>query len=328
MTQDDDLTAHLLRLAGPRRDVPADRAARVRDAVRLQWHAGRRRRAIRRRTFAVTTLLVTAAAIALFVKSREAGDHTATPSGITVATVERIEGNLRPGTPLSPGNQVRTDEWVETDAAVRAALRLGDGSSLRLDTSSRARLLAPTVIELSRGALYLDTGADSSQSTTTPGFEVRTPLGTAYDIGTQFEVRLEESSVRIRVRTGLVELRRGERSIAARPGTELNATTGDVVARTVPAFGPEWDWAAKLAPAFEIEGRSVSGFLEYLSREHGWTLRYADAGLAREASGIILHGSVAGLEPREALAVALATSGLQHRFRNGELVVFRTANPL
>ena len=74
---------------------------------------------------------------------------------------------------------------------------------------------------------------------------------------------------------------------------------------------------------WEMEGLALSVFLERIAREHGWQLRYADAALASEASGIVLHGSVNGLPPREALAVAITTSGLSHRLENGELDVFR-----
>jgi ferric-dicitrate binding protein FerR (iron transport regulator) len=236
--------------------------------------------------------------------------------GETVATIER---STIP-TLLSPHDTVRTGQWLDTDETGRVALRLTDRTSVRLDTRTRARLLSSTIIELTGGALYVDAGRDST------GLEVRTPLGTAYDIGTQFEIRLRDSSLQLRVRTGLVELRRGDRSISARPGTELDVAAGAVVSRTVSAYGPEWEWAASLAPLFEIEGRPLSAFLEHLSREHGWTLRYADATLAHEVSGIILHGSVNGLQPREALAVALTTSGLHHRFQDGEVFVSRTAN--
>jgi len=86
------------------------------------------------------------------------------------------------------------------------------------------------------------------------------------------------------------------------------------------------DWTASLAPAFEIEGRALEPFLEHLCRERGWTLQYADAALAREASGIILHGSVDGLQPADALAVVFAASGLTHRFQRGELVVSRASD--
>jgi hypothetical protein len=313
---DEDVTARLLRLAGPRAEVPADRAARVRRAVHLRWQAGTRRRGIRRRTLAATAFLATVAAFALVVRLTTPREHVVAPAGETVATIER---STVPAL-LSPHDTVRTGEWLETDATGRAALRLAGGTSVRLDTGSRARLVSPTVIELSRGAVYLDTRGDSQ------GFEVRTPLGTAYDIGTQFEVRLRDSSLRLRVRTGVVELRRGNQSIPARPGTELTVAAGEVLRATIPAYGPEWEWTASLAPVFEIEGRPLAAFLEHLSREHGWTLRYADSALARDATGIILHGSVTGLQPQEALAVALATSGLAHRFQDEELVVFRTAN--
>jgi hypothetical protein len=118
-------------------------------------------------------------------------------------------------------------------------------------------------------------------------------------------------------------MRSGDRTLSARPGTELTLTGGAAETRTIAPFGPEWQWTADLAPPFAIEGRPVSAFLEHLSREQGWTLRYADAQLARDASGIILHGSVDGLEPQDALAVALRTSGLTHRLQEGELVVSR-----
>lgn len=69
-------------------------------------------------------------------------------------------------------------------------------------------------------------------------------------------------------------------------------------------------------------GRS---FLEHLAREYGWTVRYEDAQLARDASGIILHGSVVGLSPEDSLAVAVRTSGLSLSVRNGEVAVSRGA---
>jgi ferric-dicitrate binding protein FerR (iron transport regulator) len=197
------------------------------------------------------------------------------------------------------------------------ALRLGDGTSVRVDRGSRARLLAPTVIDLASGAVYLDTGRDSAD------LEVRTPFGTAHDIGTQFEVRLDAAAVRVRVRSGIVELRRGGESVNARAGTELTVSAGAAVRRAMPANAPDWAWAANLAPVFEIEGRTVSAFLEHTAREQGWTLHYADARLTRDSSAIILHGSVAGLPPQDALAVALSASGLAHRLDGEDLHVFR-----
>jgi len=313
--EDEDATARLLRTAGPRPGIPAERAARVRSAVYLQWKSGVRGRTVRRGMLAGAALLAIAAVLVMAVRLTGLREEVVAPVRATVATVDRVEGEAT----LAPEENVRTGEWVETGATTRVALRLSDGTSVRLDTGSRTRLLSSTVIELAYGALYLDTGGDSK------GFEVRTPLGTVHDIGTQFEIRLRGASLRLRVRTGVAEVRRGPQSIPARPGTEVTLTAGGAASRSVAAHGPDWEWAVNLAPSFEIEGRTLAAFLEYLSRERGWTLRYADAALARDSSGIILHGSVDGLQPRDALAVALATSGLFHRFRDGELLISRTA---
>lgn len=330
-SEDEQATARLLRMAGMRPEVPADRADRVRRAVHLRWQTRVRRHAVGRRVAGAIALLATAAALVVIVKLKAPREDVLAPLGQVVATAERIEGEARrwPGVsgssavsmPLSQHEVLRMGEWVQTQATGRAALRLTDRTSVRLDRNSRARLIATTVIELADGAMYIDTGRSST------GLEVRTALGIARDVGTQFEVRLDDRSLRLRVRTGLVELRRGREATHARAGTELTIAPGGITRGTVAAYGPEWEWASGLAPAFAIEGQPLAVFLENLCREQGWTLRYADATLARAASGIILHGSIEGLQPREALDVTMTTSGLGHRFRDGDVIVFRPPSP-
>jgi ferric-dicitrate binding protein FerR (iron transport regulator) len=176
------------------------------------------------------------------------------------------------------------------------------------------------VIEVLAGAAYVAT-AEGSQ-----GFEVRTTLGAVRDVGTQFEVRLDETSLRLRVRSGKVELGRGATSTTAEAGTETMVTTTGIVVRRMPAYGSEWAWTTDVAPAFAIEGRTLAAFLEHLAREEGWTLQYADAAVAASAGRTILHGSIEGLRAEEALGVALATSGLQQRLSSGELLVSRAGD--
>jgi ferric-dicitrate binding protein FerR (iron transport regulator) len=192
---------------------------------------------------------------------------------------------------------------------------------VRIDQGSRARAISAAGIELSAGAVYVDTGGTSGR------FEVRTPVATAHDIGTQFEVRLIQSALRLRVRSGIVELRHGTRLVSGRGGTEVTFTAAVAITRSMAPYGPEWDWVAGLAPPLEIEGLALAVFLERIAGEQGWQLRYADAALGNQARGITLHGSVNGLEPRQALDIALITSGLQYRLENGELTVFRGSRP-
>ena len=311
MIEDENDTARLVRLAGPRAPVPADRADRVREAVRGHWRSATRRRIVRRRVMTVVVLCAVASAGSAIVLMRR-GEATGVPA--VAAHVERVDGTL----PLAAGASLGVREWLETGAGARVALRLPDGTSVRLDSGCRMRLLSPALIELAYGGLYVDTINESG------GLEIRTAFGTVRDVGTQFETRVTGSVLRLRVRTGVVELRRGDRrDVTARAGTELTLIGNEIESRPVSEYGSEWAWAVTLAPRFDIEGRSLAAFLDYLAREHGWRVRYSDAALARHSSSIILHGSVTGLDPEDALAVVLATSDLTHRLRNGELVVSR-----
>ena len=277
----------------------------------------------------MTAVFAAAAILVLMVRTTAPRETPRPPIEQTIATGERIEGTpvlrrqvdgRREALPLSPATSIRAEDVIETDGNSRAALRATDGSSVRLDRGSRIRLIAPAVIELDAGAAYIATSEGSR------GFEVRTSMGTVHDVGTQFEIRLNETSLRVRVRTGLVEIRRRDGVVSTRAGSETTMTSNGVDTRRVSTYGPEWDWTASLAPAFEIEGHSLQAFLDHVTREQGWALHYANPTLADTASRIVLHGSVNGLRAEEALGVALATSGLQFSLRAGELVVSRPAD--
>jgi ferric-dicitrate binding protein FerR (iron transport regulator) len=327
MTDEEDVTAQLLRLTGTPPGPSAERTARVRAQVHGEWRALRHRRMGRRVAATALAGLAVAAAlvIAVWIRPRPA---TTTPAGRTVATSQRLQGRplLVRGQPrgaerltLAGSMSIRAGDVIETDDMSRASLQTIDGSSLRIDVGSRVRLVAPEVVELVAGAAYVATSAGSR------GFEVRTSMGAVRDIGTQFEVRLVASSLRLRVRAGTVELHRGADVTAAAAGTEATVTTSGVAVRQVPAYGSEWAWTAAVAPSFVIEGRPLRAFLEHTAIEEGWTLRYADRSVEEAAGRTLLHGSVEGLRAEEAIQVALATSGLEHRVRNGELLVSRPA---
>ena len=322
---EDDMT-RLLRMAGPRATVSVTRMARVNSAVRAQWQARTRQRAARRRVMVAAAAIAAAASVALMIGRLNQIDRRTVPLGEIVAVVEQIEGRPQrasdasdvPTTAiLSRHETIRVGEWVRTDPGARVALRFSDGTSVRLDVGSRARPLSANVIELSAGAVYVDTERESGR------FEVQTAMATARDVGTQFEVRVLDRTVRLRVRTGVVELKDGARSVSGRAGTEITLSESGAASRPIVSYGSEWDWTARVSPPLNMEGMSTAAFLERVAREHGWVVNYADQVLAREASGIILHGSVSGLTPHEMMKTAVTASGLQHRFESGAVLVLR-----
>ena len=326
MNEEEATTARLLQLAGARPVAPAERASRVHASVHQRWQSNRRRRAVRRIAATMTALLATAAAIVLVIRMTAPREVASPAQDQIVATGQRVEGapvllrqvEGRPArSPLVPDARLRPEDVIETDQVSKAAVRAIDGTSVRLDRGSRARLMSSTAIELLAGSIYIST-AEASR-----GFEVRTPLGVVHDVGTQFEVRVQNEAVRVRVRSGMVEIRRNGGVLPARAGVETTVTPNGVDTRNVPAYGPDWEWMSSVAPPIDIEGRPLQEYLNRLTREEGWTLRYENAAVAEAASRIVLHGTMKGLKTEEALGVALATSGLQYRFEQGELFVFK-----
>lgn len=326
MSDEEEVTAQLLRLAGTPPDPAADRTARVRAAVHREWRAGRRRRTARRWATAALAVLAVAASLVIGVRVNRPRSDGPPPTGPTpvIGIAGRIQGqpivrrDLPGGSvsnPLLVSTAIHAGDVVETDGASRASLQAADGTSVRMDRDSRLRFIAPGAIEVIAGAVYVATAPGSR------GFEVRTPTGTIRDIGTRFEVRLTGTSLRVRVRAGGVEIQRGASVTTTRAGSEATVTADAVAVRQVPAYGSDWDWTADLAPAFAIEGRPLYVFLEHIVEEHGWSLRYADSQVADAARRAILHGSVDGLRVEEALSVTLATSGLQYQLRGGVLLV-------
>jgi ferric-dicitrate binding protein FerR (iron transport regulator) len=317
-----ETTVRLLRIAGPRPPLSDERFLRVRSHVHAHWEAGVGRRRLARRRVAIGTGLLAAAAALVLIVVRVNDDRTSVPTGTIVARVARISGStgeVRRGRAggLAIDDAVLVGESLETGDAGRLALRFADGTSLRLDVASRVRMIAQRAVELSSGALYVDTGSTSSR------FEVRTAVGTARDIGTQFEVRLVAAQLRVRVRTGVVELSDGGRTVMGHAGTEIRFSATETESRPALPYGPEWDWTAEASPTIDIEGLPLSTYLDRLARERGWTVQYVDPKLAHDAGSIILHGSVADLTATQALEVAIGTSGLAYRLDNGRLVVFR-----
>lgn len=318
-TEDD--VARLVRLAGGREEVPAERSARVEAAVREVWLGEVRHRSRRRKAYWTGGLALAATVIvALVFAGRFA------PGVEPVATVERMAGtaSVRPGEearrPLDAGALLHAGAEVESAPGGRVVLRLAGGETLRLDEETRLLLLDRDAFELLSGALYVDTGGGNERR-----LEVRTRLGTARDIGTRFLLELGAGGLRVRVREGEVELTAGGSRHRAAAGVELAVDAeGTVTERRVDIYGAPWEWVLEAAEPFELEGARLGDFLDYLTREAGLEVRFDDPGLEPAARDIVLHGSVEGMTVDDAVAVVLPTCGLEHRLEDG---VLRIAGP-
>jgi len=189
-----------------------------------------------------------------------------------------------------------------------------DVGELRIDANTVATLVDARTIHLTRGAIYLDSGASTPGSVT-----VRTASGTIRDIGTRFEVRAGERDLRVRVRDGAVQLERAGRIDRAPKGMELLARAdGTVSTRSVDAHAADWAWTTAAAPPFILENATLEAFLQWAAREGGWTIEWSDA-LRQRARTTMMRGTIDGMTPAEALENVLPTCGLAPAFVDGRL---------
>ena len=271
----------LLELAGPRNTVPPERLERMRAAVHHAWMEETRPRAKRLVTW---TLVTAAAAIAV------------------IATIVRT-----PDAKPADAPAVAAAVHITTGPAERKSLTLSGGGELRVDASSSVTIGNGGEIHISKGALYLD-----SKRTTLPA--VITPAGRITNIGTRFEVRLVNEDTRVRVRDGRVRLAQASAVSEVGAAEELLARAdASITRRHVDPFGAEWAWVARAAPRFDLEGRSLGSFLDWIETEGAWTVAFTSSSLERSARSTVLHGSIEGMSTTEALDTILPACGLVHR---------------
>lgn len=314
---DDAEVARLLRLAGPRPRLSESELAPLRAEAREVFRRRAKTVAVRRR-WGWTVGASLAAAVLLMVIGLVFRPKVGPDPLLPIARVEMQSGAVK----LPGSGELVAGTVVTTAEGGRAAVRLPSGASVRIDGNSSVRFDSAKSLTLERGALYADSGAPGTPH---EGIEITTALGSVQDIGTQFEVRLmTEGSLRVRVREGQVRLVHGDRLVDAGAGSELVLREDGSTRRAdVPVYGPGWDWVQRTAPPFAIENASLADFLDWVSRETGLRWHLADPRV--DPGQVVLHGSIAGLTPEEALSVVLPGSGYRHRLVDGEIRLEKAA---
>jgi len=298
----------------------------VRAAAHDVWRAEVARRTRRRRVIGGASLAAALLLAAALVQTLRAPG----PSGPGVLGVERIENAawgetasipfFRSRVDLRPGSTVPRGSRVTTGEGARVALRAPSGHSLRLDRNSALRVVGDRAFALERGAVYVDSGG--ADGAAPRPIRIETPLGVIDEVGTQFEARLDGSVLRVRVREGEVTVVARAAPRTARAGQAVTVdSSGRIEQNEDPGAPDDWGWTETVAPAFEIDGRSLASFLNWATRERGVRVRFASPALAQRAQTIVLRGSVTGMSLEQATASVLVSSGLTGRWEPGALVV-------
>lgn len=309
--ESDDI-ARLIAGAG-RRPAPDDALREsVRAAVEQVWLEENARRRGRRayRWAAAAAVAVSAVGLAWF-GLRGGLSEAPTPVGTLVAargtvhlTSPSDRGPIVAGSRLDAGTAVRTGAHgylLLTAAAID--LRVGPGTVLDLDR--------PGHVELTHGRIYVDSGPEGVAH---EPLVIDTPFGRVNHLGTEFQVVVHASSMQVSVRSGRVNVnaRSGRRETLAR-GQGVAVYQGGAIERLpVAPYGHSWAWVNMLTPDFPIDGRPLSEFLAWYTRETGRAIVVQDAATRAIIDQTRLSGSIVGLTPTQALVAVMATTRLQY----------------
>lgn len=316
-TEQGDSVARLMILAGPRAAIPAELQARVYAKTLEAWRNNQPVPGPVTRVLKIAMPLALAASILLAVTFLLRPGLVDAP---LVGVIVRI--NVAPGThapSVRKGDTVRAGDTLHTADGTLLSILLPEGTSLRLASNTSLQLDEQRGFTLLAGEIYADSGHLVSG---TSALEIRTGLGLITDVGTQFLVSYRDEVLNIAVREGRVDVRNTHATYATPAGSRLTLqAAGDVVRGDISATDNAWNWVVDVAPAFDIENRSLLEFLTWVSRETGKELIFTDKKSRDAAMTAVLHGSIRGFTPLEAVTSVVPTTALDYKIHETSIVV-------
>jgi len=315
-----DDVGRLIHLAGAREAVEKERYERVRENVHQHWQqvVSDQYRPARRKHFKIMAVAASLVAMAgaIFMLSKV----TSLQPADTLAQVERVVGHVKiAGRSVDPGNVIAANEAISTDRISRIALRLSGGQSLRINSSSRVTVNTANHLSLDSGTIYIDTAYALNKKP----IVVTTPLGTAQDIGTQFQVQMTASKMVVGVRKGKVEVvTPGQPGLSVDSGQSVELDQGGQgTTKPLKTDDPDWDWIETVVPGFDIEGASLDEYLQWYSNERALDLGWADPVSESKAQRTVLSGSISGYSLDEGLKLVQKIAPFEYRVSDDGLWV-------
>ena len=310
-TQSGDAVEALLRQATPRPGAPQDIERDIRSAVYDEWRdvvgARRQRRLVGGLAAAATVLVAITAAIMSL-------DGNVAPTN--VATFAKTHGSIMiesRGSGQEPAENfaaVMTGHTLLTASGSAAGLDWHNGGSLRVDEKTRVEFVAGDAIYLHSGRVYFDSGRDGAEI----DFTIRTPHGDLTHFGTQYMAESTPASLIVSVREGEVWVAGTFHDEIARAGQVLNLTgNSGVLLTSTSGTGGGWEWVESVAPAVDMEGKSIHDFLTWVGRETGHEIDYASDAARQHAAAHQFRGNIER-DPRSELQLYMLASDLDARF--------------
>ena len=302
--------AEILQKVSPRNKPSAEMTAGIKANVKDAWQQEVSRHAAtqRRNRWVAVAASVCIAVGAGFLLNTE---PTQTSPGLLAQVVGTIEYRADDRSQWAPANlatKFTPNTEIRSYSGSFAALSLANGMTLRLDESSLVRLDSDAQVYLTQGGIY----AESDKTLIDQSLTINTEFGSARDIGTEFEVRVNPDHWRVQVREGLVNINDQQFIATAKAGERLVIAKDQTIEREpLSPSDSSWQWTHQVHQPFAIEGASLSAYLAWWSDETGRRIIFKNDEDQLAAGRTILHGSMKDLSVADSLLVVLSTTDFE-----------------
>lgn len=321
---EDDLLQTLFENARAREKPAQEFEREARETLHAEWKriSGRRKK----HRFLAGLAVAASLLVALGVVVRLGGGPSLPDPETRLAILEnttgtvrlyRDDGSLIPE-PLRPNEWVLGQQKVATGMGSAIALRWVNGQSIRMDENTALRLESSGNIQLESGRIYMDTAQRAAKS---EALSISTPAGRVSHVGTQFMTAVSLAGTTISVRSGSVALEQSGTDHLVAQGEQLSVSEdGRRSIQKIESWGEHWQWAERITPAFDSDGKSIADLIDWVGNETGHLVEYASFDAQEHARKTVLRGTLE-LEPMKALTMITQSSGMEAMVSGGLITV-------
>lgn len=319
-----DAVEQLLEHALPRPAPPVADEQDIREIVRAEWQSVTGRRTSRRRVmnYAIAATVVLAVAVAF--NSFRLNDV----APVQVAKIDKSHGSIYVLGERSELHElvdlaeISAGQTVITGNESGIGLAWGNGGSLRVDADTRIEFVSDDVVYLRAGRIYFDSESELVAAVSGGSvLAVQTDHGTVTHLGTQYMTYVDDEKLAVSVREGMVSVDGLYYEETASAGEQLTvAGRGRPSVVNIVSYGDAWQWVETTTQDFDVDGRTMYEFLNWVSRETGLQVEFEDDAVLEQTRSAELRGIV-DEAPTEALRLRMMTASLDWRIEGGSLIV-------
>lgn len=291
----EDEIANILQRVGPLQSPPDEMTARVKTSVKQVWQqevTARSRSWLYRAAAAVAVVSIGL----LFMLQQPALPaqiaHIDSNEQQLALSMDNISWHSTDTENISEG------QFLWANGTDPISITMDHGMNVRAKPGTTLQFVSRSQVTLLTGSIYLDS-YDKSKDIP---FEVQTPFGRVRDIGTQFMVTLDDAMWSVQVREGFVNLSDDTNHLVVTSGEVVTISATDELSKhNISSHDLSWQWTEQTRPGYDIEGKHLDEYLDWVARETGKQLHYGSDKSHQIASSTALHGSIDHFSASESL---------------------------